>query len=171
MPASRAQQAATSERRKKLVAMRIAGLDFDTIAERLDYSSGNAASKDFCRALERNRVEEAETVEAWRDLEMQRLDRLQAAVWPKALKGDLKAVETARRLIAERWKILGVPQRTEITGPDGAAIRLEHATLAELSSLIAVVGDLGPDADEDNAGPPDGGDSEDPGDDSDADQG
>ncbi|MEU9014258.1 hypothetical protein AB0D12_31715 [Streptomyces sp. NPDC048479] len=152
MPASKAQQAATAKRRASAIALRLAGMDFDTIADRLEYASRQAASKDVCRALDANRLEEKEQVEQLRHVEGLRLDRLQAAVWPKAIKGDLKAVETVRRLIAERIRLFGVaePVRTELSGPGGGPVTIGPTTAAELQALISAAGDGDPDPD--NAG-------------------
>ena len=108
MPASKAQQAVTAARRTKAIALRLAGVDFETIADRLDYASRQAAAVDVRRALEEYRAEESAAVEAWRELEGQRLDRLQAAAWSAAVKGDLKAIETVLKVMAQRSKLLGL---------------------------------------------------------------
>lgn len=145
MPASKAQQAKTAHRRAQAIALLLAGVDYDTIADRLEYSSRGAATKDVWRALEQNRLEEKQAVDQLRQIEGARLDRLQAAVWPEALKGNLKAVETVRRLIAERIRLFGVaePIRTEISGPNGGAVPLAAGTLEELNQLIGLAGETG----------------------------
>lgn len=139
MPASKAQQAATAKRRAQAIALKLAGMDFDTIAERLEYADPGAARKDLWRAFHANRLEERQAVETLREVEGARIDRLQAAVWSKALKGDLKAVETVRRLIAERIRLFGLaePVRTELSGPGGGPVQLGQASSAELERLIA----------------------------------
>jgi hypothetical protein len=114
MPASRAQQAATADRRAKAIAMRIAGADWQTIANTLDYSGRAAAHKDVTRALEANRKREAEAVETLRQWTVMRYDRLQAAFWPKALKGDVKAAEVVLKCLAGRAKIEGVEAPTRV---------------------------------------------------------
>src|SRR3546814_5937084 len=102
MPASKAQQAATAERRKKAIALKLAGLDYQAIADQLGYADRAAAYVDIDRALKRNLAEEAEQVELLRHVAVQQLNRLQAAVWPKAVKGDTRAAETALRVITQR---------------------------------------------------------------------
>ena len=42
------------------------------------------------------------------DLEIDRIDRLQLAVWDEALAGDRQAVETVLKLIMSRAKLLGL---------------------------------------------------------------
>lgn len=150
MAASKAAQAVTAKRRAEAIALRLTGMDFETIAQRLDYASAGAASKDLCRALQTYRREEESQVEEWRQLEGQRLDRLQQVAWEMALDGDLKAIETVLKISAQRSKLLGLdmPVRTEVSGPGGAGVPIGPVGLAELRSLIQAAGD--PDAGDDS---------------------
>lgn len=147
MPPSKVKQALVSKRRAQAIALRMAGMDYATIAERLDYGSPQAASKDLFRALRSYREEEEAKVEEWRQLESQRLDRLQAAAWAKALKGDLKAIETVLKVISQRSKLLGLdmPLRTEVSGPNGGAVPVGPVGIAQLRELIRTAGDPDPD--------------------------
>jgi hypothetical protein len=141
MPASKAQRASTSKRRAQAIALRLAGMDYQTIADRLDYSSRGAASKDVHRALEENLEAESAAAQTLRELEVQRLDRMQAAAWAKAAKGDLKAIETVLKVIDRRCRLLGLdkPARAEITGADGGPLQVETVDLAELEALITLI--------------------------------
>jgi hypothetical protein len=143
MPASKAQRAFTAHRRAQAIALRLAGMDYQTIAERLDYASRGAASKDIHRALEETLEAESAAAATLRELEVQRLDRMQAAAWAKAAKGDLKAIETVLKVIDRRCRLLGLdkPVRTELTGADGGPLQVETVDLAELESLIDLLGD------------------------------
>lgn len=134
MPASRAQQAATAERRAKAIAMRIAGADWQAIADTLGYSDRAAAHKDVTRALEANRKVEAEQVEQLREWTVMRYDRLQAAFWPKALKGDVKAAEVVLKCLAGRAKIEGTeaPVKQQVGGEVTVAYNFEGVDLGEL---------------------------------------
>lgn len=136
MTVSRAKQAAIADRRAKMIQMRLAGIDFDTIAERLGYSSRNHATKDLTRTLEANVAAERTAVEALREVETRRLDRLQAAAWSAAIQGDLRAIETVLKVVAQRCKLLGLdaPQRHEVLTLDAVdeQIRLLNAQLAAL---------------------------------------
>lgn len=140
MPHSKAKMAQVAKRRADAIRLRLAGMDYDTIADRLGYSSRGAASKDIYRAFDAFRAEEEAAVETWREIEAQRLDRLQAAAWPAAAKGDLKAIETVLKVIAQRTKLLGLdaPVRTELSGPDGGAIPLGGGSLEELHTLMNI---------------------------------
>ncbi|MFF4409825.1 hypothetical protein [Streptomyces sp. NPDC001404] len=140
MPASKAQRAATAQRRAQAIALRLAGMDYQTISERLGYADRGAASKDVHRALESALEAESAAAETLRELEVQRLDRMQAAAWAKAAKGDLKAIETVLKVIDRRARLLGLdkPARTELTGADGGPLQVEAVDFAELERLITL---------------------------------
>lgn len=74
MAASKAQQAATAERRIKLIKMKLDGALFEEIWEELGYSSIGAATKDFSRALEIRIAEQRTSIEVHREMEVLRLD-------------------------------------------------------------------------------------------------
>jgi hypothetical protein len=120
MPTSRAQHAATAERRNKAIAMRLAGVDYQTIADRLGYASRGAAHTDISRALERSLAQQQVGADLLRQEELLRLDRLQAAVWGQAIGGDPVAVNTALKVIDRRVKLLGLdaPTRVELVTLD-----------------------------------------------------
>ena len=159
MPASRAHQAETAERRAKLVRLRRQGVPFDDPRILgLGYSSRGAASKDLIRALESNRDEEAAEVSVYRQQEGERLDAMLLALWPQATeeraiygkegqymgKGvDARAVGEIRQIIALRAKLFGLemPAAVEVSGPGGGAVRLDSVGLAELNRLITTAGD------------------------------
>ncbi len=81
MPASRAKRADTALRRRKAIDMRMAGASYQQIADELGYTTRGAACQDVTRALETAVVEQARSVEAYREEELQRLDVLLAEAW------------------------------------------------------------------------------------------
>lgn len=106
MSDSEDRRARVAERRRKAVGMRMAGVDYETIAERLGYAGRAAACKDIQRALAPRIAEDVKvTTDEQRQLELTRLDRLQAAAWPGVIAGDLRAIDTVVRIIATRAKI------------------------------------------------------------------
>jgi hypothetical protein len=156
MTASRAHQAEVSERRRKLLQLRRAGVRFDE-QEILDlgYSSAASARKDLKRCLEQHRDEERAEVSVYRQQENERLDALLEAAWPQATTRqpildkegevvahavDMRAVDTVLRLMDRRAKLNGLdmPVKTEVSGPDGGAIPFSGADLSELQALIAI---------------------------------
>ncbi|GAA1770057.1 hypothetical protein [Nonomuraea bangladeshensis] len=104
----RARATVVAERRAKAVQMRIAGISPTIIAENLGYSSSAAVTKDITRSLQKAAKAEQVASEHLLQIEIDRLDRLMAAVWAKALSGDVKAVEQAEKLIARRCALLGL---------------------------------------------------------------
>ncbi|MYR75187.1 MULTISPECIES: hypothetical protein [unclassified Streptomyces] len=161
---SKATQAAISARRAKLIAYRREGIRYDdpriTGPESptcLGYSSVQGASKDLIRALEEARDAEKAEASVYRQQENERLDSLLEAVWDKATTPspvfnkereivgeeiDLKAVDTVLKLMDRRAKLNGLdmPQRTELSGPDGGAVPLGSGSLDELNTLIGYAG-------------------------------
>lgn len=121
--------------------MRLAGVDYETIAERLGYPSRGAACTDITRALEQAVAEQRHDLEVLRQQELARLDRLQAGVWAAAVAGETKSAETALKVIDRRCRLLGLdaPQRHEVVTMsviDAEIARLE----AELSARAGGVG-------------------------------
>lgn len=140
MPASRAKQAETAGRRADLIRLRRAGRSFDSIAAELGYASRQAASKDFIRALEQRRDEQAAEVSVYRQEMNERLDALLEAAWADATMGDPKAIETVLKVLDRQAKLNGLdtPVRTEVTGAGGGPLQMGRATVAELEALIGM---------------------------------
>lgn len=134
MPASKAQRAATAERRGKAIALRLAGMDYETIASRLGYSDRAAACKDIQRALEANIAQQAQSADTLHEVELMRLDRLQAAAWQAAAGGDLKAIETVLKIVDRRCRLLG------LDAPIKADITVSDAITSEIERLAAQLG-------------------------------
>lgn len=90
--------------RAEALGLRRAGLSYRQIGERMSLSHGRAHSL-VMEALDTLVHEEAT---ALRDLEASRLDMMQAAVWSRAVTGDLRAIDTALRISARRSRLLGL---------------------------------------------------------------
>lgn len=131
MPASKAQRAATAERRTKAIAMRLAGADWELIAVQLKYSSKAAACKDVTRAMEASLADMGRNAEMLRHVEMLRLDRLQRGLWTRAVAGDHKCADTVLRIIQTRIKLLRLDDIA--SAPPAAASLLDR--LAEQLGL------------------------------------
>lgn len=154
MTASRAKQADTAKRRAELIRLRMAGVRFgDQRILSLGYESRGHASKDFIRALEQHRAEEAAEVATYRQQENERLDALLEAAWPQATTPspifnkdreivgeeiDMRAVDTVLRLMDRRAKLNGLdmPIKAEVTGADGGPLQLGSADSTELEAIM-----------------------------------
>jgi hypothetical protein len=97
---------------RKALELRRAGVTYEGIAERVGYQTRNGAHRAVARVLARN---PAADVDAVRELETDRLDRLLVAVWPVALKGDAKAVDQVLKIAERRARLLGLDVPTTVT--------------------------------------------------------
>lgn len=132
MSASKAQRAATAARRTQAINLRLAGVDYETIAAKLGYSSRSSAWIDIDRALKANKAEEDTAKETLREVESLRLDRLQAAVWSAATKGDTRAVDSALKIIAQRAKLLGLDAEVNVNISGGLRYEIVGVDPADL---------------------------------------
>jgi len=97
-----------AERRRKVIELRLAGLKYREIFERypdLGYRSVSAIAQDVTRALDQFVGEPVRELVA---VEMARLERLNQALWPRAMQGDLQAIATGVRLSESRRKLSGL---------------------------------------------------------------
>jgi hypothetical protein len=71
----------------------------------------------------------ADSIDGLRDLELARLDALQALLWPKAENGDVRAINAVVRIVDKRCRLLGLyasgtpekPFQTLVIGDPGNA--------------------------------------------------
>lgn len=118
-------------RRIQAMSLRLAGLTYGQIGERL-HIGAEAARMLVMRTLKE--AEQAQVAEM-RELENQRLDRMQASIWPKVLEGDLQAIDRALRISARRSAVNGLdaPKQFQIQ----ANVRLEmEQALNELKEIV-----------------------------------
>lgn len=131
--------------RMEALTLRMAGISYERIAERLQISEREATN------LVRNALRRAErqTVEEKRALENEAYDKLQSVYWAKALSGDLKAFDAVMKLSRARRELNGLdaPQKMEVS--IGVRTQMQQA-LTELENLMlgdVVEGEVEEDAD------------------------
>ena len=93
------------ERRTRAVELVAAGRSYDEVAAELGYSNRSGAWKAVQASL---KAVQAETVEEYRALTLERLEALLATVWDKAMTGDIHAVAAARRIVDAECRVLGL---------------------------------------------------------------
>lgn len=98
-------KAQSLHREARAVELLMAGRDYDQIAAELGYSSRSGAWRAVQRALRKRREEVAGE---YLDLELDRLDALQAALWDAAMAGDPKAVDAILKISDRRCELLGL---------------------------------------------------------------
>lgn len=135
MPASKAQRAATAERRAKAVKLRLAGIDYESIARQLGYAGRAAACVDVTRALEASLAEQHHDIEVLRHELVLTLNQLKSAMWSQAMRGDTKAADVLVRVV-DRLAKLQVPDRLEII-----TMGAIEAEIARLSAQLASGGE------------------------------
>lgn len=135
-------------RRVEALALRLAGLSYEQIGDRLDISPEGALD------LVRRTLTRAENlaVEQMREMEGARLDRAQAAIWTRVLEGDIKAVDSFLRISHRRANLFGLDAPTKIDLSVTVRQEMEQA-LAELNRVV-LLGEVVRDDDSD----PDAGD-------------
>ncbi|MEW2066663.1 hypothetical protein [Streptomyces sp. NPDC007346] len=118
MGSSPGQRLTAAERRKKALALQIAGLDLRTIADQVGYADASAAKKGIDRAIEESIARTKDDVDELRRREVMRLDRLQAAFWSPAVKDrDKKAADIVLKCINTRDRLQGL----------SAPVKVEHS--------------------------------------------
>jgi hypothetical protein len=95
----------------KVLELRRAGLTWQRIAEETGYADHTGAYAAYKRAIKRTQQQPADEL---REQELDRVDRLQLALWPNAMKGDTRAVLTIVRLMERRAKLLGLDMPIKI---------------------------------------------------------
>lgn len=130
-PTSRRNSEISTARRVEAVSLRLAGMTYEQISERLDISNEQA------RRLVRQSLENAENSVAqdMRDIENARLDRAQSAIWSNVLRGDLKSIDVFLRISSARRKLNGLdaPAKLDVN----MTIREEmNQALADLEHLV-----------------------------------
>lgn len=88
--------------------MRVAGSSWWDIAEALEVTEGQAASLLAQKIQAAAQLVDEGAKRHLLALEVERLDRLQEAMWDRALGGDTRAADTVLRIITTRAKILGL---------------------------------------------------------------
>lgn len=109
---------AIRDRDEQAAKLRRAGAGWDQIAQQLGYSSAGHAHDRFMILMKEYPREDIETA---REVEADRLDQLQRALWPRCLQGDQGAITTALRIMDQRARLLGL----------NAAVRKEIMVLTE----------------------------------------
>ncbi|MEU8276479.1 hypothetical protein ACFYOK_36005 [Microbispora bryophytorum] len=127
-----ARKVVIAQRRTKAVQLRLAGLSYAAIKEQLGYASAGAASKDVTRALREAARAQQESAEELLQIEIDRLDRVMAGLWPKAIAGDTKAAEVVEKLIYRRSTLLGLDLINRNGIDDGDTVSLLGSLFQQL---------------------------------------
>lgn len=100
------------DREYKVLELRRAGLTWQRISEQVGYADPSGAYAAYKRAIKRTLQQPADEL---RQAELDRLDRLQLAAWPRAMQGDTQSIGTIIRLMERRARLLGLDMPVKIT--------------------------------------------------------
>ena len=144
----RKNRALATERQRQALELHRTGVGYQAIADRLGYAGPSGAYKAVEAALHKTLQEPAAEL---RVLELERLDRLHEALWTRAIRGDLAAVDRVLKIMKRRAVLLGLDApKTRAVAPDvtvermvawmAARYGLEAPTvLAEAERMLAEV--------------------------------
>jgi len=131
------------KREEQALTLRLARMGYAQIASKLGYRSPSGAQQAVVRAMERLPMEPAEELREW---ELRRLDELERALWPKALKGSAPAVHAIIRCMERRAKYTGLDAPKQIKGslvvsPSAKAKRMAILALLHPEAAAAAAGE------------------------------
>lgn len=105
-------EAAHKDTETRALALRMAGLSWDELAEFESDGSRSFSSAANARELAEAALERAGAGVDERALELARLDAIQRAFWRKALGGDATAAKVVLQVMAQRAKFVGEGEQT-----------------------------------------------------------
>lgn len=111
------------DKETKVLELRRAGLTWQRIAEETGYADATGAYAAYKRVIKRVQQQPADEL---REQELDRIDRLQLAAWPNAMKGDVRSILAIAKLMERRAKLLGLDSaikiEQEITAINGESV-------------------------------------------------
>lgn len=140
MPGRRrdAQHIATTERHIQALALRKQGQTYRDIGAALGIDHSTAV-RDVQLALTELNGQLTAEAQSLRAMEAARLDALQAAIWPQAEAGNLRAIDRVIAIMERRARLLGLDASAAL--PSGALYELPNAErLARLAALYERAG-------------------------------
>lgn len=118
--------ATITAKQAKALELALAGASYEQIAKACGYQHRSSAMRIVKLAIKKWSPIDSADAEAMRDVELARLDRLQAAHWSKALKGDHRSTEMILRIMRRRSLLIGLD----------AALKVDATISADLDSQI-----------------------------------
>lgn len=135
-------EAKTPGRRKSALALRVEGLTFEAIGEKLGVTR-QAAHKLVAQELAAVAAENREAAEHLRDVELERCQFVMRSMAPKVEAGDPRAAMAYLRAEERLARLLGLdaPDRSEVSGPGGTPITYSASdpTPEALHARLAVI--------------------------------
>lgn len=138
--ARRGQQAAVSTAARlnmaKALDLRLAGASYREIGTALGIDPSTAY--DYIDRMLTEAAPLLEDVEKARQVELERLDKMQRSLWTRVLAGDHAADYLVLKVMDRRAKLMGLdaPERREVSGPGGTPIELSISSRDALAARV-----------------------------------
>jgi hypothetical protein len=116
--------ATLTAKQAKALELALAGASYEQIAKACGYQHRSSAMRIVRDLVKTWAPIDPTDAEALRDTELARLDRLQAAHWTKALKGDYRSTEMILRIMRRRAQLVGLDAALKIDG--GLSVELDE---------------------------------------------
>jgi len=121
------------EKEIKIIELRRAGVTWERICSEVGFKNASGSYKMYQRAAERW---VRPHLEEYRDMMMDRLERMHQAVWVRAKEGDMRAIDTVLRIMDREANLLHldapVKIQTEVTIYEGQQLIEHTARIVEL---------------------------------------
>ena len=108
------------DREVAALELRRAGCTYDVIARRLGYRNRSGAWHAVRAGLTATLAEPADEL---RGLELERLDRMQVAIWDKAITGNLRTVDRVLKIMKRRSALLGLDAPRQVAVSVGVTVQ------------------------------------------------
>lgn len=128
---SLARERRNDERRAEAMSLLLAGFTHEQISDRLEVSR-EEVTQIIARAL---RDRPAQGIPEMRQIENERLNKAQAAIWPKVLAGDSRAISTFLNISGRRSRLNGLDAPLQIELSANVRIEMEQA-LHDLQQVV-----------------------------------
>lgn len=93
------------EKQDRALELRLAGYSLEQVAKAVGYGTPSGAHGAIAQALKRQPPSPADEL---RELESKRMDRLIRALWTRAMRGDLQAIDRILHIMVRRARLLGL---------------------------------------------------------------
>ncbi|MDD5517838.1 MAG: hypothetical protein PHV98_00620 [Candidatus Omnitrophica bacterium] len=106
------------DREVQALNLRKSGATYEQIGKALEITT-QGAYKAIIRSLRKLNEKNSEGADELRRLEVERLDRMLAAIWSQVISGNQGAIDRALRIGERRAKLIGLdaPTKQEVTEP------------------------------------------------------
>lgn len=134
-----AKRAALAQRRAQAIEMKLAGMTYRQIADKLGYANTGTVSNDINRAFEQAVIDREHHIDVLIEEQIQILDRMRRAAWPAAIKGDTRSIDIVLKCVDRATKLLRLTPEAQVNVQVFTVDSIERR-IKELDRQIALEG-------------------------------